>query len=127
MTYLDIERELALWAGSQPEVAYADVKTPDPTRFTTLLAQGFIVRVVKLGGTDDSVTDMPRVDLDVFGKNRNATMAFALVIQQRLRPRTRLDSAIIDFVRANPSPRQVPWSNDNIIRISATYSLELRR
>lgn len=127
MTWPDIERELALWADSQPEVSHADTVTPDPTRFTALLEAGFVVRVGKLGGTDDGLTDFPRVDIDVFGKKRNATMDFARLFQSRLRPRTRLASAIIDTVRANPSPRQVPWSNDNTIRISATYSLGLRR
>jgi hypothetical protein len=118
-TYPDVEKSLAAWAKTVPGVVGSG------TVFKG--AQLPFVRIGKLGGPRGDVTDNPQVDIDVFAATRDQAFAIADEISERLKPRTRAGDAIIDTVRTPVSPRQLPWSNDDIKRVSATYALGLRR
>lgn len=122
--FQDIERELAEWALTLPGVAASGNRTP-----ANLETRLIFVRWTKIGGTDDAVTDRPLVDCDVFASSRDGARRVAETIRTSLRPRVRLSpgGAIIDHVRTSTSPRELPWSNESIMRNSATYSIALRR
>jgi hypothetical protein len=120
--FQDIEACLVLWLPTLSLVDHAGNRTP-----SDLEAKVVFARVIKLGGTDDWITDNPTVDVDVFALSRNAARNAAEQIRTSLRPRVRVGSAIIDSVRTSTSPRELPWSNEKIKRYSATYALGLRR
>lgn len=118
--YQDIEANLVAWIqNNHPGVAVGN-RTPSTVT-------GRVVRVMKLGGPRGPITDSPTVDIDVYAPTRDQALALAEQIDEELQPRTRVGDAIIDFVRTDTSPRQLPWSNSNTTRYSATYSLSLRR
>lgn len=125
MTFLDVERNLVTWVKTRPGVVGAG--TVAPLDMEARLAGGAYVRVANLGGPDDSITDAPTVDVDVFALTRDAARDVAEDIRASLRPRTRAGGAIIDSVRTSVSPRQLPWTNEKIKRFGATYRLGLRR
>ena len=85
------------------------------------------VRVTKLGGTDDGITDFSRFDFDVFALTVDQANTIADDIRDALKPRTRVGSAIIDTVRTDASPHKVPWDNLKIKRVLATYQISARR
>jgi hypothetical protein len=121
--YNDTEAALIEWLEDSVEgVNNAGIATTD-----TLDASLTFVRVVRIGGQDDGVTDAAVVDIDVFAATRATAFVVAERIRAGLRPRTRAGAAIIDSVRTSVSPRQLPWSNTKIKRYSATYGITLRR
>lgn len=114
----DIEAELAKWTKAVWGID-SGTRTPDAiTRF---------VRWTVVGGGDDDITDFPTVDCDVFSATRNDAYGISENIRSTLRPRTRLSIAIIDSVSTVTRPRGLPWDNESIKRIGATYALGLRR
>lgn len=120
--YQDTEAALVTWVKTIEGVAAAGNATTD-----ALSSSLTFVRVMRIGGQDNGITDAAMVDIDVFAATRSAAWAVAERIRAGLRPRTRAGAAIIDSVRTSVSPRQLPWSNDNIKRYSATYGITLRR
>ena len=126
MSRPDIEKELVLAFEELPGIRAGTV-TPKPDKFEAVLATNIFVRVGKLSGLREEITDFPVVDIDVFGLKRDDVFDTAEVISAFLAPRRRLVSAIIDNVRVNVSPRRLPWDNDRIIRFSATYIISVRR
>jgi hypothetical protein len=118
--YKDIEANLVAWVKTVPGVVGSGtvLKTDATLPF---------VRVAKLGGTDDGITDAPLVDFDVFAATRSQARQIAEEIRDRLRPRIRAGSAIVDSVRTSVSPRSLPWDNSNIQMNGATYAIGLRR
>lgn len=121
--YPDIERQVAEWAKARFGVQGGS-QTPSDLELRLPF-----VRVSKLGGSRDDVTDHPTVDIDVFASSRDAALALAEDIDTALKPRTRLTpgGAIIDSVGTRVSPRLLPWDNSKIRRYGATYTLGLRR
>jgi hypothetical protein len=125
VSFPDSEMQLAMWIKAHaPGVVAVGSSTP-----LDLESRLIFVRVSRLGGGADLLTDYPQFDVDVFGPSRDAAFNVAGWIQENLVPRTRLTpgGAIIDSVRTNTSPRLLPWDNTKIKRFSATYALGLRR
>jgi hypothetical protein len=120
--FQDTELALITWVKTVEGVAHAGSVTD-----TTLSTKLTFVRVMRIGGQDDGVTDRAVVDIDVLAATRGQAWLVAERIRAGLQPRTRAGAAIIDSVRTSVSPRQLPWSNDNIKRYSATYGITLRR
>ena len=123
----DIEAELIDWLESTawPDV-HADTVV-DASLETRLTSGKIVVRVGKIGGTNDGVTAFDRVHIETFALTRGAAMDKAREIEVALRPRTRLMSATIDTVRTDASPHTVPWDNVKIDRVLATYQISSRK
>jgi hypothetical protein len=122
--YRDIEMDLVEWAIA--EAGYTDGGSITPGKFDGHIPY---IRVVKIGGSDNGVTDFPTLDIDSFDVDRNDVRTRLEHVRTLLAPRTRLggSGAIIDSVRMNTSPRWLPWANDSISRFGMTVSLGLRR
>lgn len=120
----DIEADLVAWLEVLPGVGAGHAGNNAPDDVEERLP---FVRVVSLGGSDDTVTDVPVVDFDVFAATLDGAKALSATIRARLVPRTRAGSAIIDYVSTNVSPRPLPWNNSRIKRVSATYAIGRRR
>lgn len=120
--YQDGEKVLVAWVKTVPGVVGAGTLTKDNLESTLPF-----VRVARIGGQDDGVTDSGVYDFDVFAATRQQAWEVAETIRARLRPRTRSGTAIIDAVRTSTAPRTLPWANSNIQRYSATYGITLRR
>ncbi|WP_329520507.1 phage tail termination protein [Spirillospora sp. NBC_01491] len=87
------------------------------------------VRVRRLGGTDDRVTDQARIAVEVFAPTRAAAWETARLVQQRLiSGPTRVPGAgVIDRVRTEVGPQDLPYEDPRIRCVSATYLVSARR
>lgn len=92
------------------------------------------IRVGRVTGPDDGVTDFPVVDVDYFAATRDLAVAGA----DRVRDFLTLDSpyhvvqypggrAVLDRVATAVGPRQLPWLATGVVRITGTYRVETRR
>jgi hypothetical protein len=93
-----------------------------------------IIRVERVGGSDDLFTDYPRVDVSVLypiAQDGDTAAAWTLAEQCRqamLAARnTTVDGALIDNCENATPPQLLPWDNPQLRLISATYQLALRR
>lgn len=124
----DVEKALSAWVKTvdtgTPGDTVSNAGSVTPADLGDRLP---FIRISQLGGSDDTITDNPVVDIEVFAASRDQARRIAGAIRQGLRPRVRAGGAIIDSVRTNTSPRMLPWSNTQIARCSATYALGLRR
>lgn len=121
----DVLDELIWWLEHATFQQAGEVKAGTSTPGT--FPAGLFVRVGVVGGSDDGITDNPLVDVDVFASTYAAARGLAEDVRQGLRPRVRMRSATIDRVRTDVSPRELPWGNANVRRISATYQISFRR
>lgn len=122
----DLEKGLVLWARSQTDLVGAS-DTTTPTATTGWPATLAYVRPVVLGGPGDGVTTAAVVELDVFSRTRNKARDTCAELVERLAPRVRVGSAMIDHVTTRVSPRQLPWDNTEIKRFTATLVITTRR
>ena len=120
MSFPDISDSLIAWIEATTE-ATADTVTPDA------FDGGLFVRVDALGSPSDGVTRFHRVELHHFAPTRAAAVALAEQIHDTLTPRTRAGAAIIDTVRIDAAPHEIPWPGDNVRRIVARYQISTRR
>jgi hypothetical protein len=93
-----------------------------------------IIRVERVGGADDLVTDYPRIDVSVLypiaqdGDTAAAWTLAELCRQTMLAARnTTVSGALIDNCENATPPQLLPWDDPNLRLISATYQLALRR
>lgn len=110
--------DLAALAGGQDRTGG---QTPDD--FTGRLP---FVRVMRVGGGSDLVDDRPILDVDVF----DSTYSAAIVLAERIRqylvgPPPPIFA--LDKVRCEAGPRELPWADSNIRRLSCTYTAVARR
>lgn len=90
--------------------------------------RALFVRAVRVGGPDDGVTDLARVDVDVFAPTAKAARDAAEEIRERLTapgPR-RAGTVVLDRVTTDVGPRELPWG-DGIRRWGASYAVLARR
>jgi hypothetical protein len=101
------------------------------------------IRIRRTGGTDDGITDRPRVDVEVFGPARNDVDApgvhlagawpAAEQVRQRLTPRGPIivqsggRTVVIDKATQLTGPVEKAWPDPNIRMFAATYLFALRR
>lgn len=85
------------------------------------------IRVGRIGGVDDLITDRPRLVVDTFAATRAQAYTLAETIRQRLTSGpSRVGSAVIDKAITLSGPQEVPWS-PAVRRYSASYQLSFRR
>ena len=86
------------------------------------------VRVRRFGGTDDGITDLSIMDIDAFATDRTTAIATAEAIRDRLYTGPHhVDGVVLDRVVTSTSPREIPWSGDEVRRWAATYRVTARR
>lgn len=137
----DIEKALVeglgaavLALGRPPEIPAASWPNQVVVKDSTSGLDGVIAagnafcRITKVGGTDDVVTDYPAIEVEFFAPTR--AVAYALSEQARrvfLAPGIRVGGVTIDQARTSGSPRRLPWDNEKIQRVSASYRVAVRR
>lgn len=85
------------------------------------------IRIGRIGGTDDLITDRPRITIDVFSATRAEARAISETIRQRLiYDPARIDSVIFDKTITLVGPQEIPWS-PAVRRYSASYQVSVRR
>lgn len=96
--------------------------TPD-----LLQSQLPFARVLAIGGDDDWLTETAAVDLDVFAANRNEAWRLAQQCRDDLLVTNVIGTDTLDHARTRVRPRRLPWPDERIILIGATYDLTTRR
>lgn len=120
--YADVETGLIDLVG---DLASAGVATP-PDLETSLP----FVRVHRIGGPDDGVTDHATVVIDCFASSRALVLELAETVRQLIiTPGAVVPGVlVIDQARALTGPSDIPWSDSQSVRrFSATYQVNARR
>lgn len=111
------------------DLEQGDVATVTPSNLGYRLSQGRrFVRVGRVTGNDDRITDVAVVDIDVFGASRQVARDLAEGIRAWLLgyPLT-AGSLIVDRVFTETAPTRAPWEDENVHRYLATYRISSRR
>lgn len=88
-----------------------------------------IIVVRKVGGTDDGITDRPRLEVQVYESSRVAARDLAEQCRQIVlaAPATQVAGVSIDKTATETSPTFVDYGIRTVHRYIATYRLEYRR
>lgn len=111
----------------EPDIVACRFETDIPS---VLVETGCDVRVNRITGTNRSMfVDRPLVDIDVYGKDRDAVVRTALLIQKvvlyDLRGYCSPDGNIGETKTSN-GPRWLPEKNQQLSRWGATYEMSAR-
>lgn len=118
------------------DTPYADVEKMLATVLEVFAPAGSVddgtrpfVRVMRIGGADDGVTDRPRVVVDVLADTRDEAWSIARALQQYLtrRPRAVPGLGIIDRVTTDVGPQYAPHEDARTALVTATYIVASRR
>lgn len=86
------------------------------------------VRVGRIGGPDNGLTDFPIVDVDFFGATRDSAVAGAEAVRDLLTGSYHfVNGVLIDTASTPVGPRELPWLGMGVRRFTGTYHLETRR
>jgi len=99
------------------------------TELPTLLEAAMpIYRVTGIGGTDDTVTDRARVNVESFAALRADAYDMAEIARQAMRSaaHTLLSGWLIDTVETLSRPTWIDYANDHVQRFIATYEVTSR-
>jgi hypothetical protein len=87
-----------------------------------------LVRVRRLGGADDRITDVARVDVEVYASTYPTARDLATALQQRLLAAPHITPAgRIDTVETEVGPREIPHDDQAVRLVAATYRISFRR
>jgi len=123
--YPDIEQVLC---DHLADLANTGTRTP-----ADLQQQLEFIRVRRVGGNDDQVTDRARLDVEVFAATRAAGEALTEQVRQRLSCRGPLSvlsggrEVVVDRTQLLAGPVEVPWPDPNVRMFTAAYQTEARR
>lgn len=86
------------------------------------------IRVHRIGGADDRITDPARVDIDVYAADATAAKAVTETIRQRLISGPSATAhGIIDRAWTESGPQTAPTDDPNLRRVITTYRISMRR
>lgn len=94
---------------------------------------GEIIRVQRVGGSDDGITDYPRMEIACYGPDRVTAWRLAERCRQLILASIRhvVDTAaglLIDNARTDKPPTQIPYSTtEDVRRVMAYYRFAWRR
>lgn len=121
----DVERVLMDLFADLATAASATVVTVVPANLQQALP---VIRVRRLGGADDRWTDRPRVDVEVYGTTRAVAMPLAKTLQARLLSWPRATAhGVLDRADTEVGPQEIPYADQDVHLVTATYRLALRR
>jgi hypothetical protein len=110
-------------AEARDDVAAAGTVVP-----ADLQDQLVYVHVHCFGGTDDRITDYPRVDVHVFATTYVAARDVAQGLREQFMATPIVnDLGIIDRVDTVTRPFESPWADPDIHRFTASYRMHARR
>lgn len=126
--FVDVEKALMdLFADLVTDPADVVTVIPDDLQ-TRLAADRPVIRVRVVGGSDDRISDHPRVDVETFGPTRAVSKPLAETIRQRLLAGGhRTAHGVIDRATTEVGPQEIPYDDPDVRRWSATYRLSTRR
>jgi len=117
----EIESVLAPWAESTFDVWSAAETPPEMEKRLP------VIRVERLGGSDERFTLHPRVAVDVFAATADEARTLAGRVRDALLfLRGPVNGAVVRDVRCDSGPSRQPWANEAIHRRGATYTVSLR-
>ena len=106
----------------------ADLGTVGAETGTDLQTNLPFIRIRRLGGSDDVITDASRVDVDVYTTDASSGKALAETIRQRLiSGPSKTAHGVIDRAWTEAGPQSVPAADPNIRRVIVTFRVSLRR
>lgn len=109
-------------------VAADHVVTWTGTDLQELLADGPLIKVRRLGGDATRFTAVPRVDIDVYATTEEAASPVAGRVLDRLLGRAHATTAgVIDRAEVEVLPHEVPYDDDGVRLVTATYRVSTRR
>jgi hypothetical protein len=123
--YPDIERVLC---DLLADLGNTGTRTPD-----NLQDRLEFIRIRRVGGNDDQVTDRARVDVEVFAATRAAGETLTEQIRRRLSVRGPLTvtsggrPVVVDRSQLLAGPVELAWPDPEVRMFHATYQLESRR
>lgn len=86
------------------------------------------LRVHRIGGGDDFITDLARVDVEVHAGTAAQAWSLAREIQQQLiSAPARTSSGVLDRCRTESGPQEIPHTNDAVRLVITTYRVAVRR
>lgn len=96
---------------------------------TTLQENLPFIRIRRIGGSDDRVTDVARVDVRVYDADLSAAKTLAETIRQRLISRpSATPFGVLDRADTEVGPQEVPGPDPDHYRVvSTTYRVSVRR
>jgi hypothetical protein len=98
------------------------------TNLQDVIASGPLIKVARLGGDDDRITAVPRVDADVFATTESSGAPLAELVRQRLLSWPHNTAAgVIDRVITEVAPHEVPYDDPGVRLFTATYRIATRR
>jgi hypothetical protein len=100
------------------------------TNLLTQLQGGHrVIRVRRIGGSDDRVTDVARIDVRVYAVNLNDAEDTSEVARQRLiSGPSRTDHGVLDRAETEVGPQEIPSPDPERCRVvSTTYRVSVRR
>lgn len=120
-SFPSVERIVAATVG---DLATVGVETS-----ATLQADLPFIRVRRIGGTDDRVTDTARVDIRVYATGLSAAKTLSETIRQRLiSAPTSTAHGVLDRAVTEVGPQEIPGPDPETYRVvSATYRASVRR
>lgn len=94
-----------------------------------------IIKVTRVGGTDDFFTDRPLVEVGVFAPTYEQARQVARACQQvilqcggrKIVTPDYPDGVLIDKAETTSAPLRVPYENENLRHKAATYQFAWRR
>jgi hypothetical protein len=88
-----------------------------------------VIQVARIGGSDDGITDRPRVEVECFGATRAQAWALAEQCRQLILAASAasVNGALIDRAVSETPAQQLPYANPDVRRVAAVYRLSLRR
>lgn len=98
------------------------------TDLQSVLAIGPLIKIGGVGGDDDRITAVPRVDVSVYALAETDARRLAELVRQRLLSAPHATAAgVIDRVRTEVAPHEVPYDDDAVRLYTATYRVSTRR
>lgn len=87
-----------------------------------------IIRVIRIGGSSDQITDRPRIGVDVYAATYPDSWNIAEAVRQRLISGPHITSeGCLDRAVVEVGPHEIPWPDDLVRYHTATYTCALRR
>ena len=92
-----------------------------------------VIRVNRVGGADDLITDYPRIEVAVYGGTRPQAWTLAGQCRQAMLASRRStwvvdgQNVLVDTADTVSAAVQVPYENPDIRRVVAIYELSYRR
>lgn len=89
-----------------------------------------LIRVQRVGGSDDGITDYPRMEIACYGKDRAQAWQLAEQCRQIVlgSVRTLAGGALIDNARTDNAPNQIPYvTTEDVRRVVSYFRLAVRR